>query len=459
MIRRALTILCLLLLPCAAAGQGIAGAWSGKLELGGGNRLTVVFHISETEEGYSATMDSPDQGACGMPTTSASFAGNRLTISAEALSMTYEGILLGNMVSGTMTQLGQRMMLNLTRGKPEVNRPQNPAPPYPYETEEVVFHNPEAGINLAGTLSYPRTGGNFPAVVMITGSGAQNRDEEIFEHKPFFVIADHFTRNGIAVLRFDDRGTAASEGDFRSATSADLATDAVAAVRYLRGRQEVNPSKIGLLGHSEGGLIAFMIAGGEQSEEIAFVVSMAGAAVRGDLLMKEQRQLIMTAQGAPQEYIDMNEGFVEKTTSLIREHGREEVFNNAAKYAGEVFPAEFASDEQQRASLAGSVAQMASPWMWFFANYDPAADMENTVCPVLAVNGEKDLQVSAYQNLSAIEKHVKNNLMTIRYPGLNHLFQHCTSGLSTEYGQIEETISPEVLNDMAEWILRVTRRP
>ena len=285
-----------LTLSSSLLAQDISGTWHGKLSLPAGS-LTIVFHIKHTEQGtYVATLDSPDQGTKDIKTETTSFQDSTLTVQIPIIHASYKGKLNADQtITGTFTQ-GMPLPLNLTKGEfSGPKRPQEPQPPFPYKVEEVSVKNTQDGITLAGTLTLPEKGSKFPAVVLVTGSGAQNRDEEIMGHKPFLVIADYLTRNGIAVLRCDDRGTAASQGDYASATNEDFAKDTEAALNYLRSRKEINTRKIGIIGHSCGGTIAFDIAA--KDPNISFIISLAGAAVRGDSLMLKQVELISKSQG------------------------------------------------------------------------------------------------------------------------------------------------------------------
>ena len=278
--------------------QDVSGTWNGILKVQG-MQLSLVFHINKTENGFSSTMDSPDQKAFGIPVTTTNFENLKLTIAIANARIEYEGVLGadGN-INGTFKQSGQSFPMNLSKGKLEkeiIKRPQEPKNPYSYYTEEVVFENKVANINLAGTLSLPTKEGVFPAVILITGSGAQNRDEELLGHKPFLVIADYLTKNGIAVLRFDDRGTAMSKGDFKTATTLDFSTDVEAALQYLQTRKEIDQKKIGLIGHSEGGIIAPMVAA--KSKNVSFIILLAGTGIPGDELLLLQQELIGRASG------------------------------------------------------------------------------------------------------------------------------------------------------------------
>jgi dienelactone hydrolase len=460
--RRFITLLIIALASISCWGQDISGAWSGVLKIQGGLQLRLVFHIQKTAAGYSATMDSPDQGAKGIPVTAITFASPSLKISVANAGIEYEGALgEDGAITGSFKQMGQSFPLNLSKEAVEeekIVRPQEPAKPYPYHEEEVSFKNAEAGVTLAGTLTLPKKKGMFPAVVLISGSGAQNRDEELMGHKPFLVIADYLTRNGIAVLRFDDRGTAASTGDFKAATSLDLSKDVEAAVRYLQARKEINRKKIGLIGHSEGGVIAPMLA--SRSSDIAFIVLLAGTGVSGDQLLLSQQKAIYAASGMSEAEWEKIRAINAKAFEMVIQSTHpEQLKTDLTAYLKQVLQAhpnqkpQGMSEEQ---FVQSSVAQLTNPWIVHFIKYNPAPALEKTKCPVLALNGEKDLQVPAKENLEAIRSALAkggNNRVTVKaLPGLNHLFQECTTGLPAEYATIEQTISPAALEEMLKWI-------
>ncbi|MDR0542386.1 MAG: alpha/beta hydrolase [Dysgonamonadaceae bacterium] len=335
-------------------------------------------------------------------------------------------------------------------------RPQNPQPPYPYHSEDVRFENKEAGVVLAGTFTWPKEGKNFPAVVLISGSGPQNRNEEVLGHSPFWVLSDYLTRNGIAVLRYDDRGVAESGGDYKTAGLDDFATDAAAALGYLKTRKEISPKKTGVIGHSEGGTLAFMLAG-EKKNNPAFVVSMAGMAIPGDSLLRMQRYLIGTKSGASEEAIAQNEALVETINNLINRYPADSVLQNINRLADEVLPDSLKNNSVIRMAFQQGVRQMMSPELQSLMKCNPAGALAKTQCPVLALGGDKDLQVPAGINLNRIKTSVKGPVTVKEYSGLNHLFQHCSTGLIGEYGSIEETIAPEVLNDITVWIKQIVR--
>ncbi|MCH5310775.1 MAG: alpha/beta hydrolase [Prevotella sp.] len=405
-----IAIMMLAALPCCA--QKISGTWSGVLEVGP-QKLTTVFHLSQDNNGNDVcTLDSPDQGAKGITAVVNHLSEDSLNVSAPIIGMTYAGKLLGNVIKGTFTQGGMNLPLQLEAGMKERNRPQTPVAPFPYKTEEVKFVNADANAMLAGTLAYPvgyEDGRKVPVVLLVTGSGQQNRDEELFDHKPFLVIADYFARHGIATLRYDDRGFASSTGDANGITTRDKAEDAKAGVEFLM--QQGKFSNIGVLGHSEGASIAFMLAAEDKAD---FVISLAGIGVKGDTAL--------TAQ-----------------------------VNRMAELMGQ--SARIVSVEQYRANAA----MMNARWLNFFIDYEPCADISASKCPVMALNGSNDVQVVSSLNLSGIRRCLSHNEMNVvrEYPGLNHMFQSCTTGLVDEYANIEETISPVVLKDMAEWIAKV----
>lgn len=448
--KKLLFILIVALFPCSLVfSQDITGSWNGVLNYGTGT-LHIVFHIEGKDGTYITTMDSPDQGANGIKTTNTILKKKNLTINIAKLFAKFEGKIKKNSIEGTFTQGGASFPLVLTRGTVEINRPQNPKPPYPYNSEDIFFENKKAGIMLAGTLTFPKEGNNFPVVVLITGSGGQNRNEELANHKPFLVLSDYLTRQGIAVLRYDDRGIGESEGVYHTATIQDFATDALAAVAYLKTRPEINSNQIGLLGHSEGGSISFIASA--DNKDIAFVVSMAGVAIKGDSLMKLQRYAISKASNVSDEDIAKNEELVDKMINLMEKHSADSVFNYPEKFADEIIPEKMKDDVAIRNFYKNQLAAVASPELRSIMVYDPIEDFQKIQCPIFAINGEKDLQVPADVNLQSFEKWLPGKITTKKYPGLNHLFQHTQTGLIDEYLKIEETISEKVLEDIAKWI-------
>ncbi|MBN1650592.1 MAG: alpha/beta fold hydrolase [Bacteroidales bacterium] len=431
--------------------QDISGKWNGILKIQG-TSLRLVFNISKPDSTYNATMDSPHQGAYGLPVTSISYSNATLVIELAYAGIKFQGT-LNNVQAfvGTFTQAGQSFPLILNKGEVEKEnrvRPQEPTEPYPYYSEEVEFENVKADIDLAATLTLPTKQGKFPAVILISGSGPQNRDEELFGHKPFLVLADFLTRNGVAVLRFDDRGIGKSTGDFNKATTYDFAQDVEYAIEYLQNRQEINKDKIGLIGHSEGGIIASMIA--SENKNIDFIVLMAGPALRGDKLLLLQKYKMEMQRGIDKQLIDFNQQIFAGAYAIILNERLNSVLisDSLSKYFtskyGQALP------ENQKLAL---VKQLSSPWMIDFIRLDPADCLSKINCPVLALNGSKDIQVPAEENLARFNEILNNSNADIKeLPNLNHLFQECESGAASEYATIEQTISPTALQTILNWI-------
>ena len=438
--------------PKPAKASDIDGAWLGTLEVGA-IKLRVIFHIVNTEDGLVATLDSPDQNAMGLPTTKVTRDGASLKIEVKKIDGVYEGKISAdlNTIDGTWTQGGGSNPLVLKRVKDQAElqprRPQNPTRPYPYHDEDVTYENKVQNVTLAATMTIPQGKGPFPAVVLITGSGPQDRDESLMGHKPFLVLSDYLTRHGIAVLRADDRGTAKSTGDFATATTADFATDTEAGIAYLKTRPEVDPHKIGLIGHSEGGVIAPMIAA--RNKDVAFIVMMAGPGVPGDQILIAQVEAIDRASGRSAGDTAKDVAREREVLTLLETEKDHDVLQKELKDKLDV----------PEAQAGAAIKQLTSPWFRYFISYDPATALRKVTCPVLAIIGEKDTQVPAKLNLPAIraalEQAGNQHFEADELPGLNHLFQTAATGAPTEYAQIEETMSPVALEKMAGWILKM----
>jgi pimeloyl-ACP methyl ester carboxylesterase len=436
----------------------IDGDWVGMVDLRQ-MKLHMVMHIVNTENGLNILMDIPDQNASGLRTREITRNGDNLKLEMESVKAEIEGTFSSDRITftGTLKQGASfPMVLNRTTSKSELKppaRPQNPVKPYPYREEEVIYDNKTAGIQLGGTLTIPPGKGPFPAVVLITGSGQQGRDETLLGQKPFLVLSDYLTRRGIAVLRVDDRGMGKSTGNFNTSTTADFATDTEAGIAFLKTRVEVNSKKIGLIGHSEGGIIAPMLAA--RNHDVAFIVMMAGTGLPGDEILASQAQLLSEAAGASHAVAEKNAAKEREVLALVKQENKGK--DDAAlekqireKLAGEI----------PDAALGAEIRKLNSPWVRYFIAYDPSIALEKVTCPVLALNGEKDLQVSPKQNLPAIRRALEaagnKNFETVELPGLNHLFQTAKTGAINEYAQIEETIAPAALDKIGSWIEKVT---
>lgn len=447
-----LFITCMLLIT-SAFSQDIKGVWYGVLNVGD-VKLPLIFNITEKEGKYLATMDSPSQGTKGIPVDSIRYEKAELVIIIKDL-IEYKGVNASDSIVGTFKQSGMTFPLNLSRKSVETEakaRPQEPQPPFPYNTEDITFRNTEARITLAGTFTWPKEGRNFPVAVLVSGSGPQNRNEEILNHRPFLVLADHLTRNGIAVLRYDDRGVGSSGGDYHKASLDDFTSDAGAAVDYLKTRKEIDPDKIGVIGHSEGGTIAFLLAGDEKSD-LSYIVSMSGMSIRGDSLLKIQRYLLASEKGVSDEDIAKNETLLDMISDILKKYPEDYILQNMERLMDETLPDSLKMDESIRKVFRQGVKQLMAPELKSLMACDPSEALTRIKCNVLALGGDKDLQVPADLNLDHLRSLVKSKVTVKKYPGLNHLFQHCTTGHPEEYIRIDETISPEVLDDITTWII------
>ncbi|MCX5643431.1 MAG: alpha/beta fold hydrolase [Phycisphaerae bacterium] len=459
----------------ASAGSGqpktppVEGTWLGALKVSS-IELRIVFNLRAQADGsLSGTLDSPDQGATGIAITRVGVEKERVTVEVSTIGGRYEGTLNaeGSEMSGKWMQGGAALDLVMKRVKevPKVVRPQEPKKPYPYLDEEVTYQNIKAGFVLAGTLTMPRTGSPFPAVILITGSGPQDRDESLFGHRPFLVLADYLTRHGIAVLRVDDRGVGGSKGDASQATSEDFAQDVLAGVAYLKTRKEIDPKRIGLAGHSEGGIIAPIAA--TQSADVAFIVLMAGTGVPGDVIVEKQIANVLKTQGADQAAIDTATRNQRRICEVIRSEtdpnaAREKVRKIIKESIAVLSEQQKQALQQSDATVDAQVKGVASKWFRFFITHDPKTVLRRVKCPVLAINGEFDKQVLPQENLPAIEQALReggNTHFTVKeLPGLNHLFQTAKTGNMDEYAKIEETMSPMALETIAKWIEGQTKQ-
>jgi uncharacterized protein len=432
-----------------------AGYWTGTLTVPG-SALRLALSLSRAADGsLTATLISLDQGNAKLPSTATVY-NDTLVVTVTAVVATYTATLnqRGDTLTGTFLQ-GSGYPLTMVKTTPPTGalRPQEPKPPFPYQTRDVTV-NSVKGVTLAGTIVMPAGTGPFPAVVLVTGSGPQNRDEELMGHKPFLVIADYLARHGIASLRCDDRGVAKSTGTFGGATTADFADDAEAAVRFLKAQPGI--ARVGIVGHSEGGVIAPMVAA--RSTDVAFIVLLAGTGLRGDSLMLLQEAAIARAGGAPEAFLDrMHSANSRLFSAIIASHDPAEASTRLNAVIEQIVK-ELPENERElgRKQMAEARAQLMAPWFMYFIKHDPAADLRRVHVPVLAMNGTLDLQVPSRQNLPAIAGALKQggntHVKIVELPGLNHLFQTAKTGLVAEYEQITETFSPTALEIMASWI-------
>lgn len=458
----AILTICMISISCAnknSTQKNIEGSWIGKLKVPQGIDLELVFEFSKTADGYSATLGVPQQNAKGLKVEDVVVDGNAVSLKVNLIKASFEGQLNdeGDKITGTFTQHGVTLPLTLTPGEvKKPNRPQTPQAPFPYDTEEVKFENKAEGFTLAGTLTLPKGKKGLTAVVMLTGSGLQNRDEEIFGHKPFWVIADYLTRNGIAVLRFDDRGFGESGGNVMKVTTFDFATDAQSAINYLKSRPEIDSTKIGLIGHSEGANVAFITAS-LNPKDINFIVSLAGMGETGKQTLMRQNETLSKAKGMPDQQWKAKAIVLDaEYTILMQDKPFDQIIEDAKADALKKMPPQMRDKESERKKLEIAISTQITPWFTYFLKLNPAQQLAKIKCPVLALNGDKDFQVEPNANIEAIEtslhKAGNKQVTTKIYPGLNHLFQTCQTGMLDEYGQIEETINPQVLSDILSWM-------
>jgi hypothetical protein len=437
--------------------EGLDGRWEGTITPGT-TALHLVLHVKTGALGTAAWLDSPDQTAYGLAVDTIKRDGANVSLELPAVGAKFTGTLStdGQTLAGQWGQGDKSFPISFAHlssnaATPPPARPQTPKKPYPYREEDVTFDDAAAHVRLAGTLTMPEGKGPFPAVVLVAGSGPNTRNEPIMGHQLFLVIADHLTRAGIAVLRFDKRGTGASTGDFGKATTMDFADDAAAAASYLRARPEIDPHRVGLIGHSEGGLIVPIVA--THDPATAFIVMMAGPGVNGLDIMLEQGRLIAKAMGMTDAQLTQLGAMREKMFAIVR--SEKDPAAATAKLKAILAEAAKAQHLPENA-FDQQIGALNSDWFRFFFDYDPAATLAKVKCPVLALNGSLDLQVPPAQNLPAIRAALAKNpdAEVDELPNLNHLFQTAKTGSIGEYGQIEETIAPSAMDLMTRWILK-----
>lgn len=464
-------LFCFLLASLVNAQKNIEGTWAGKLTVPGGS-LRLMVHLKNEGTTYSATLDSPDQGAKGIPFGDVKIDGDSLQLNLPAANAKYIGTFTSDStISGQWVQ-GMSLPLDLKRipeggVTEERKRPQTPKPPFPYDSKDVVYSNRDKSIQFGATITKPKGSGPFPAVLLISGSGPQNRDEELFGHKPFAVLADDLTKRGYLVLRVDDRGVGQTTGDFKSATSKDFADDAMAGLDYLKSLPEVDQTKMGLLGHSEGGMIAEMIAA--QRKDLDFVILLAAPGEKIIDLMVNQNRAVLQSNGVNKETADAYVALYKPLALVLSSGGDAKALKIAAKQIVANWlkqtPKEIVlattgiKDEQSEDAFINEFYKTVSqPWFRYFLQYDPAAYVKKIGAKVLALNGDKDIQVLAKTNLAglkaALQKSPSKTYEVKELKGLNHLFQQCQKCTVGEYGQLEETIAPEVLQAIGEWLVK-----
>ncbi len=439
------------------------GKWSGSIDIMG-QTLGIIVEFKSVANELKATIDIPKQNARGLLLKNIELNLPKLHFELPAgpgLAI-FDGEVERDSIKGVFLQAGMSGRFRLGRGE-STKGPVAQEDPVPYRQEEVVFHNDT--LKFAGTLTLPSAQGRHPAVVMITGSGPQNRDEEIFGFKPFKMIADHFTRRGIAVLRYDDRGVGGSTGSIGLSTTSDFANDVIEAVKFLESRNDINPRQIGLCGHSEGGIVAPLAA--SRCKDIAFIILISGTAVDGMTILLSQAELIARANGNAETDIQENMELSRKLFSALREgqsldRFREEIFQAGRRQLDRMKPEERQAinnpDQYLQTQVDAQMKQLQSPWFRYFLSYDPAPTMERVQCPVLALFGGLDLQVPAEINKQAMEKALtkannKEYLIKV-FPKANHLYLSAATGSPSEYAAMKKEFVPGFLDTMTEWMLK-----
>lgn len=441
--------------------QNITGKWEGKFA----GQLTMVFHFIQRTDTLSGSIDSPDQGAFGIPLSRITLTKDSVLLKTATPAATFKGIFINDTTLNGVWLQGAAILPLVLKKKQEAGRPQLPKAPFPYASEEVEYDNTDKTIHFGATYTYPKTGGPFATAILITGSGQEDRDETVAGHKPFAVIADYLTRNGYAVLRIDDRGVGKSTGFNPSATSEDFAKDIATAIDYLKTRKESDPRKTGLIGHSEGGLVAD-ITGTIRPEDVHFIISLAGPGTKGAAVLADQNEAIWLKHGAPavatRAYRQL---FYQLTDPITLQSDSASIYTQTLRIYQQWKKTQPDSvlmilglyNEGQSAQLFQKMTQaLSGPWMKYFLSVDPGMYIQQLHCKYLALNGAQDIQVAARTNLDGIEAAIKKSNISSyavkELPGLNHLFQHCRECTVGEYSQLEETFAPEALEAMKQWL-------
>ncbi|WP_339614595.1 alpha/beta hydrolase [uncultured Winogradskyella sp.] len=461
-----ITILLILLAITSAISQDLTGVWHGNAKTPDDKDILFVFLFEKNGDAYTSTMAIPTFNVDGIKPKTTSLKDGKLIIDASELGMKYEGIWneTTDLIEGTYNEGNVKLLLNLKKGNPKmpkINRPQEPVKPYPYYEEDVTFNNKEAGILLAGTLTRPSQKGTYPVVILISGSGRHDRNGSMMTHRPFLVLSDYLTRKNIAVLRYDDRGFGDSTGDFSKATTADFAEDVLSAVRYLKSRKDIDSKNIGLIGHSEGGIIAPLAA--NQTSDISFMITLAGTGIPGSevsvMQSKSLRPFPVPDEATFEKNVRKSIEIASSDDEISKKRKELKAHNNT--YLAPILKSLGASDKNISIFIKKETEGVLKPWNTYFLNYNPADEFEKLSIPVLSLNGSKDIQVNATVNQDAIQnaliKANNKNYKIVELENLNHLFQECTTGKMNEYKTIEQTLSPIALKEISKWILEIIR--
>lgn len=446
----------------ATFSQSLEGVWHGITKTPDDKEIVFVFLFEKNQDDYSVTMAVPTFNVSEIKPKSTILKEGHLTIEDTGLNMKYDGVWNENttQIEGTYKEGGVKLLLNLKKGNPEMpknNRPQEPVKPYPYYEENVKFNNTDARVTLSGTFTRPTQKGDYPVVILISGSGRHDRDGSAMTHKPFLVLSDYLTRQGIAVLRYDDRGFGESTGDFSEATTADFAKDVLSAVTYLKSRKDIDVQHIGLIGHSEGGMITPMAA--NQTSDISFIVALAATGILGSdvvaMQSKSLRPFPVPDEVAFEENVKKSITIATSNQELATK--RKELNAHNKTYLTPILKSLGATDENISKFIDNETETVLKPWNIYFYTHNPAEEFEKLKIPVLSLNGSKDTQVDATVNQNAIRqaliKGKNENYKIVELENLNHLFQECETGKVDEYGKIEQTFSPIALNEISKWIL------
>jgi len=450
---------------CVSGPTEVEGSWMGLLpDKSTGIESHLLFSIAKSDTGYLAVMHDPDNLLLNIP-VDMRLKATDIGFDIRSLNAKFEGTLTNDsLMEGIFTQFGEKTKIKLIKQKriTKFYRPQTPIyRSSDYNKEAVFIDNEkidEERVALDGILSYPSEGNSFPAVILIADSGPLDKDGTIARHKPFFVLSDYLTKKGIAVLRYDKRGVGSSVGNFSKATTADLASDVEMAIDFLKNHNKIDPRRIGLIGHSEGGLIAFMLA--SKRKDIAYIVSMGAPGIPCKDIIKQQTENFYKVYNINDSIKKNNQELSKKIELIVKRAPTDTIMANMEHYVDQILPEWDKDNGLKRHRVRTALVNMSMPWSKFYLNLDPAKYLKNVNCPVFAINGGKDIQVVADVNLQKIVQQLNiggNRKVTIKkYPELNHLFQRCNAGLVSEYAWIEETLSPEVLNDITNWVLKIT---